>query len=199
MVQATTPKAHWSLHPSPKLSLSPKVYLTQLHLTNVYWAPPRSQEVTLYWGSVCEWDSGPAPEVVIRGNSNKAGDHRQSSAHRSTPMILGGGAGRKGFSRNNRSSVWRSSQCLRGLRGSELRQACEGRGDRRGAALSGSRNASVMAQRGDAAVCMRRAGVYTQLQVVTPWEGGHTLSQTRGDSGGWVWAGHECPHARHAE
>lgn len=71
MVQATTPKAHWSLHPSPKLSLSPKVYLTQLHLTNVYWAPPRSQEVTLYWGSVCEWDSGPAPEVVIRGKQQQ--------------------------------------------------------------------------------------------------------------------------------
>lgn len=195
MVQATTPKAHWSLHPSPKLSLSPKVYLTQLHLTNVYWAPPRSQEVTLYWGSVCEWDSGHAPEVVIRGKQQQSRwppAKQCAQKHAYDP-------GRKGFSRNNRSRVWRSSQCLRGLRGSELRQACEGRGDRRGAALSGSRNASVMAQRGDAAVCMRRAGVYTQLQVVTPWEGGHSLSQTRGDSGGWVWAGHECPHARHAE
>ena len=74
----------------------------------MYWAPTRSQEVTLYWGSVCEWDSGPAPEVVIRGKEQQSRwplskqctqkhtyDHRRRGWEES-------------FSRNNRNCVWRT-------------------------------------------------------------------------------------------
>ena len=88
----------------------------------MYWAPTRSQEVTLYWGSVCEWDSGPAPEVVIRGKEQQSRwppakqciqkhthDHRRRGWE-------------EGFSGNNRNCVWRTSQRLRCLRVSELRR-----------------------------------------------------------------------------